>query len=113
MPGGRHYPSLCPVGPNVQILGENINIQPVHMDQIQDTEDNRRKSKTKKEHRNRLKTIVKWLKAEYPDYAAAGGVVPISQENIEDLFEDTNTEDFSLQWDKRGFHKGLSWCNKA
>ena len=84
MPGGRHHPSLRPVGPNVHILGDDINIQHIHLDQIQETEDNRRKLKTKKEHRNRLKTIIRWLKAEYPEYAVAGGVIPISHENIDD-----------------------------
>ena len=97
MPGGRCLPSLRPAGPDVPIIGGNINIRHAHLDQIQETEDNRRKLKTKKEHRNRLKTIITWLKKEYPEYVAAGGVVPISQENIDrpNFFQHNNTEDLN------------------
>ena len=43
MPGGRRLPSLRPAGPDVPIIGGNINIRHAHLDQIQETEDNRRK----------------------------------------------------------------------
>ena len=83
MPGGRRHPAFCSKGTDepVVVIGGNIDVHDEHLGQIQETEDNRRKLKTKQEHCNRLKVIIQWLKEQYPQYTAAGGVISISQEH--------------------------------
>ena len=97
MPGGRGHPAFCSKGTDepVVIIRGNIDVHDEHLGQIQETEDNRRKLKTKQEHRNRLKVIIQWLKDQYPQYTAAGGVISISQEHARNpnFFQHTNTED--------------------
>jgi hypothetical protein len=100
MPGGRNYAAFhahAPTRDDEHVVGGNIGLQNIHRDQIHETEGNRRKLKTMHEHRNRLRVIINWLKQEYPEYAEAGGVVPISQEMVDDpnFCQHNNTEDLA------------------
>ena len=97
MPGGRQHPAFRSDAPDhVPIAGGNLAVHYQHQQDINETEDNRRKPKTKKQHRNRLKAIIEWLQTHYPEYATgAGGVVEISAAtcNNPNFFQHTNTMD--------------------
>jgi hypothetical protein len=53
------------------------------------------KQKTMRGHRNKLKQIISWVKENYPAYAAAGGIVTVTEADLNDPSQHfhNNTED--------------------
>lgn len=100
--GGRLHPAFRADQAGQEaptILGGDIVVLNEHADHVQETEGNRRKVKTKKEHRNRLKVLIQWLNDHYPDYADAGGVVALTQAKLNDpnFFRHQATEDLHYE----------------
>lgn len=99
---GRKHPSFRPTKGKQKGTDDVIisaQLMPSHSVSIHETEDYHRKLKTRRELRNRLKTIIEWLKINYKDYCSKNGVVPITQAQIDDpsFFQHNNREDLNYE----------------
>lgn len=82
---------------DVPIIGADIEIAAAHSLAIAETQSHRLATATKIGHRNKLKMIIARIKAEYPDYATAGGVKTLTEDqltNPEKCYH-KNTEDLA------------------
>ena len=71
-----------------------MELQEGHQEAVTDTQSNDKKLKTKREARNKLKLIIKFLENNYPDYYDAGVVeITDEQKNDREFFAHTNTHD--------------------
>ena len=57
---------------DVPIIGEDIAIGNVHQDAVDDTTTRGMTIQTRRQHRNRLKAMIEWIKKEYPAYYEIG-----------------------------------------
>lgn len=81
--GGRRNAHARPTQ-DAPIIGEGIAIQEDHVEAVNETKSNDKKTKTKREHRNKLKAIIEFLKDQYPEYYEQG-VVEITEEQKNDI----------------------------
>jgi hypothetical protein len=65
-------------------IGAEILIQNQHRASLAETKRSRIKISTIKGHCNKLKTIIEWIKTNYPEYADAGGIIQLSEEELQD-----------------------------
>ena len=82
--------------PDNDIIGGSIQMLNEHLLAVSETQGKRIKPKTKQAHCNRIKKFIDWIKENYPAYVEQGGVVEITEgqlnnptkfyhENVEDL----------------------------
>ena len=92
--GGRIHVSDRTVDDKTKIIGDDIEIEDVHTNDIIETEQSAMEDKTRREYRNRIKRIIKWIKRKYPSYYEEG-IRILDDEEKKDIvkFHHTNTHD--------------------
>ena len=96
--GGRIHVDVSDrtVDVKTKIIGDDIEIEDVHTNDIIETEQSAMEDKTRREYRNRIKRIIKWIKRKYPTYYEEGIRIRIlDDEEKKDIvkFHHTNTHD--------------------
>ena len=61
-------------------IGADVEVRTEHTSALNDTKKRENATKTRSEHRNRLKNLIEWWRTEYPDYFEAGTKV-LSQQD--------------------------------
>ena len=91
---GRIHVSDRTVDDKTKIIGDDIEIEDVHTNDIIETEQSAMEDKTRREYRNRIKRIIKWIKRKYPTYYEEG-IRILDDEEKKDIvpFHHTNTHD--------------------
>jgi hypothetical protein len=90
---GRIRPHQRDTDDSVLIIGANITVDESHRQEVARTEANDRKKQTKRDYRNRIKHIYKFLQEKYPAYCEEGGVIEVPDEVRLAKFHHKNTHD--------------------
>ena len=103
--GGRIRPADRDTNDEAPIIGAGIAITAAHQANVRETRSKGKKTKTKREHMNRINRFMTWVDREYPEYVERGGIVKLTEADLsdEDLFFHKNERDLVYT----GFNTGV------
>jgi hypothetical protein len=80
---GRIRPDQREADDNVlEIIGADIQLAEVHQQGLDETNDHKRRGRTTDNYRNRINHIYTFIDASYPEYAAAGGIHELAEDEL-------------------------------